>query len=98
MTKPTPPLINEHPTEQTGADADKRQQSATQRQAMDELYTLEREAGTIDGPPPPNEAFKSDRQVYRAADIPDDLLAAIEATEPPPESAAVERALIDHDD
>ena len=36
---------------------------------------------------------RRDRQVYRAADIPDELLAAIEATEPPPESDAVEREL-----
>ena len=31
---------------------------------------------------------RRDRQVYRAADIPDELLAAIEAAEPPAEAAA----------
>ena len=34
-----------------------------------------------------------DRQVYRAAEVPDDILAAIEATEPPQESEAVELEL-----
>ena len=36
---------------------------------------------------------RRDRQVYRADEVPDDILAAIEAAEPPPESEAVERAL-----
>ena len=36
---------------------------------------------------------RRDRQVYRAHDVPDDVLAAIEAAEPPAESEAVERAL-----
>ena len=33
---------------------------------------------------------RRDRQVYRAHEVPDDILAAIEATEPPPESEAAE--------
>jgi prevent-host-death family protein len=37
---------------------------------------------------------RRDRQVYRAKDVPDDILRAIEVTEPPPESEAVERALL----
>ena len=36
---------------------------------------------------------RRDRQVFRAADVPDELLAAIEAAEPPPESYAVEHEL-----
>lgn len=36
---------------------------------------------------------RRDRQVFRVADVPDDLLAAIEAAEPPPESYEVERQL-----
>jgi prevent-host-death family protein len=36
---------------------------------------------------------RRDRQVYRVSEVPDDLLAAIEATEPSPESEAVEREL-----
>ena len=36
---------------------------------------------------------RRDRQVYRAKDVPDDILGAIEATEPPAESEAAERAL-----
>jgi prevent-host-death family protein len=36
---------------------------------------------------------RRDRQVYRVGEVPDDLLAAIEATEPSPESEAVEREL-----
>ena len=36
---------------------------------------------------------RRDRQVYRAGEIPDELLAAIEATEPPFESETVEREL-----
>ena len=36
---------------------------------------------------------RRDRQVYRAHEVPDDILRAIKATEPPPESEAVERAL-----
>ena len=38
---------------------------------------------------------RRDRQVYRAHDVPGEILAAIEATEPPPESEAVERELGD---
>ena len=34
---------------------------------------------------------RRDRQVYRAKDVPDDVLGAIEATEPPAESEAVGR-------
>jgi hypothetical protein len=83
MTQPKTLPITENLTEQPGLAADKRQQRATQRQAMDELYSSDREAVIVDGPPPPKEAFRSDRQVYRAADIPDDMLAAIEAAAPP---------------
>ncbi|NOU05888.1 MAG: type II toxin-antitoxin system prevent-host-death family antitoxin [Hyphomicrobiaceae bacterium] len=36
---------------------------------------------------------RRDRQVYRAGEVPADILAAIEATEPPPEAEAVERDL-----
>ncbi|HRD74671.1 MAG TPA: type II toxin-antitoxin system Phd/YefM family antitoxin [Hyphomicrobiaceae bacterium] len=36
---------------------------------------------------------RQDRRVYRAHEVPEDILAAIEATEPPPESEAVEREL-----
>jgi prevent-host-death family protein len=36
---------------------------------------------------------RRDRQVYRTHDVPDDILAALEATEPPLESEAVEREL-----
>ena len=32
---------------------------------------------------------RRDRRVYRAHEVPDDILAAIEAAEPPPESEAV---------
>lgn len=35
---------------------------------------------------------RRDRQVYRAADVPDDILAGIEAAEAPPQSHAAERA------
>jgi len=38
---------------------------------------------------------RRDRQVYRAHEVPDDLIAAIEGAEPPPESEAVERELAD---
>jgi prevent-host-death family protein len=38
---------------------------------------------------------RRDRQVYRAHEVPDDILAAIAATEPPAESEAVERELSD---
>lgn len=37
--------------------------------------------------------ISSDRQVYRAGEVPPGILAAIEATEPPPEADAVEREL-----
>jgi prevent-host-death family protein len=40
---------------------------------------------------------RRDRQVYRAGDIPDDLLAAIEQTEPPSESEEAERRLVGKD-
>ena len=36
---------------------------------------------------------RRDRQVYRAAEVPDDLLAALEASEPPAEAEAAEREL-----
>ena len=36
---------------------------------------------------------RRDRQVYRSNDVPDDILHAIEATEPPAESEGVERTL-----
>ena len=36
---------------------------------------------------------RRDRQVYRAHEVPDDLLAALETTEPPAEAEAVEREL-----
>jgi prevent-host-death family protein len=36
---------------------------------------------------------RRDRRVYRAHEVPADLLAAIAATEPPPEAEAVEREL-----
>jgi prevent-host-death family protein len=36
---------------------------------------------------------RRDRMVYRAQDVPDDLLEAIAATEPPPEAEQVEREL-----
>jgi PHD/YefM family antitoxin component YafN of YafNO toxin-antitoxin module len=36
---------------------------------------------------------RRDRQVYRAHEVPDDLAAAIAATEPPREADAVEREL-----
>ena len=36
---------------------------------------------------------RRDRQVYRAHEVPDDILAALESTEPPPESEAAERDL-----
>jgi prevent-host-death family protein len=36
-----------------------------------------------------------ERRVYRAHEVPDELLAALENTEPPPESEAAERDLAD---
>ena len=36
---------------------------------------------------------RRDRRVYRAHEVPDDILAAIEAAEPGPESEAAEQAL-----
>lgn len=36
---------------------------------------------------------RRERQVYRAHEVPDHILVAIEAAEPPPESEAVEREL-----
>jgi prevent-host-death family protein len=36
---------------------------------------------------------RRDRHVFRAHEVPSDILAAIEATEPPPEAEAVEREL-----
>jgi prevent-host-death family protein len=36
---------------------------------------------------------RRDRHVYRADDVPDDILAALEAAEPPAEAEAVEREL-----
>lgn len=35
---------------------------------------------------------RRDRQVYRAGDVPDEILAGLEAAEAPPESHAAERA------
>ena len=36
---------------------------------------------------------RRDRQVYRASNVPDDLIAALEASEPPNEAEAAERDL-----
>ncbi|MDG4560690.1 MAG: type II toxin-antitoxin system Phd/YefM family antitoxin [Candidatus Competibacter sp.] len=40
-----------------------------------------------------NRLKRRDRQVYRAGDVPDDVLTALEATEAPAESEAAEREL-----
>ena len=47
--------ISENLTELTPNE----QQRARQRVAIDDLYTIDRELGLVDGPPPPKEAFKS---------------------------------------
>ena len=50
---------NHHRIPYADLAAYKRQERAKQRTAMDDLYALERNTGIVDGPPPPEDAFKS---------------------------------------
>lgn len=50
---------NHHRIPYADLAAYKRQERAKQRSAMDDLYTLERDTGIVDGPPPSKDAFKS---------------------------------------